>query len=244
MGTVFKNGKLYIVDLFNGHEYVDLGLPSGNLWGTKNIGANDPEDYGSYFAWGEVTIKSTYTKDNYIHGVYPNIKKYCSDSDQGTIDNKFILDLEDDVANKSLGGQWSIPTIADYEELKDYCIFEVINTIYNGSTNVCYKVTGPNGNYILFPLGGYKNESGVGIDINKYGDYWTCEKATDSFSDSFSAQFDKENQREFITGSSRWLGLRVRGIIHINKPIPENALYDDNGNILYDDNGNILLLDI
>ena len=34
------------------HEYVDLGLPSGTLWATRNVGADKPEDIGDYFAWG------------------------------------------------------------------------------------------------------------------------------------------------------------------------------------------------
>ena len=74
----------------NGHEYVDLGLPSGTLWATCNVGANKPEEYGDYFAWGETEPKSTYTKANYkwfSNGDDHNITKYNYDSSYGIVDN-------------------------------------------------------------------------------------------------------------------------------------------------------------
>ena len=50
----------------NGHDYVDLGLPSGLKWATCNVGASKPEDYGNYYAWGETTTKSEYTEENSV----------------------------------------------------------------------------------------------------------------------------------------------------------------------------------
>ena len=47
------------------HEYVDLGLPSGTLWATCNVGADKPEDFGDYFAWGETTPKDAYDEESY-----------------------------------------------------------------------------------------------------------------------------------------------------------------------------------
>lgn len=87
----------------NGHEWVDLGLPSGTLWATCNVGANKPEDYGDYFAWGETTTKSTYNWDTYIYANGPinKLTKYCNNAnyaDNGFTDNLTTLQGRDDPA--------------------------------------------------------------------------------------------------------------------------------------------------
>ena len=102
----------------NGHEYVDLGLPSGTLWATCNVGATTPEGYGNHYAWGETEPKSEYTKENYKYvkaytkdfddKTYYAFTKYCYNSDygyNGFVDNKTVLDPEDDVAHVKWGGQ-------------------------------------------------------------------------------------------------------------------------------------------
>ena len=81
----------------NGHEYVDLGLPSGTLWATCNVGASKPEEYGDYFAWGETQPKSNYHWNTYkwCRGSYDTQTKYCTDTDSyycGTVDNKTQLE--------------------------------------------------------------------------------------------------------------------------------------------------------
>ena len=87
------------------HEYVDLGLPSGTLWATCNVGATAPEEYGDYFAWGETTGynsgKTTFNWSTYkyCNGDYDKLTKYCNKSSSGTVDNKTTLDPEDDVAH-------------------------------------------------------------------------------------------------------------------------------------------------
>ena len=68
------------------HEWVDLGLPSGTLWATCNIGANRPEEYGDYFAWGEVSPKKAYSHDNY---------KWSDYSKYNETDNKTELEPEE-----------------------------------------------------------------------------------------------------------------------------------------------------
>ncbi|MCQ2315083.1 MAG: hypothetical protein MJZ85_00135 [Bacteroidales bacterium] len=77
-----------------GHGYVDLGLPSGTLWATCNVGADKPEDYGGYFAWGETKKKTEYSWNPYkwCNGSYNTLTKYCTHSDCGTVDNKTVLD--------------------------------------------------------------------------------------------------------------------------------------------------------
>ena len=105
----------------NGHEYVDLGLPSGTLWATCNIGASKPEDYGNYFAWGETSIKSTYNWSTYQYckGNGSTITKYCNNSvygNNGFIDNLTTLQSGDDAAT-AWGSGWLTPTKTQWDEL-------------------------------------------------------------------------------------------------------------------------------
>ena len=84
-----------------GHEYVDLGLPSGLQWATCNVGATTPEGYGNYYAWGETEPKETYSWATYkwCDGESDSQTKYCTNSAYGTVDSKKVLDPEDDVAH-------------------------------------------------------------------------------------------------------------------------------------------------
>ena len=95
----------------NGHEYVDLGLPSGALWATCNIGSTNPEDIGDYFAFGEVAPKEQYTQNNYIYYSSGTYTKYNS------TDNLSKLEPQDDAANYNWGGDWYMPTRDQMMEL-------------------------------------------------------------------------------------------------------------------------------
>ena len=100
---------------YNGHEYVDLGLPSGLKWATCNVGASSPEVYGGYYAWGETEEKSSYSWSTYkwCNGSYDTMTKYCTSSSYGTVDNKTTLDPQDDVAHVKWGGRWRMPTLEE-----------------------------------------------------------------------------------------------------------------------------------
>ena len=105
-----------IYDPYNGYEYIDLGLSSGTLWAKMNVGAESETDYGLYFAWGEIqgyTDASTkaFSWDDYKYGTSDNITKY------NTTDGKTMLDLEDDAAHVSMGGDWHMPNGAQCIEL-------------------------------------------------------------------------------------------------------------------------------
>ena len=103
-------------------EYVDFGLPSGNLWAKCNIGASSPDDAGLYFQWGDI---NGYTKeeieagkkefnfynDDYKFRARGNFTKY------NETDGKTVLDLEDDAAHILLGDEWRMPTTEDFVEL-------------------------------------------------------------------------------------------------------------------------------
>ena len=94
------------------HEWVDLGLTSGTLWATCNVGATAPEDYGDYFAWGETEPKEDYSWSTYkwCNGSYKTQTKYCTNSKYGTVDDKTELEPEDDAAFVNWGSTWRMPT--------------------------------------------------------------------------------------------------------------------------------------
>ena len=144
------------------HGYVDLGLPSGLKWATCNVGANAPEDYGYYFAWGEVEPKITYNWDTYKYYDDSNLTKYTSN------DSKTVLDPEDDVATVNWGGAWRMPTKAEQDELRNNCTWDWITQ--NGVNG--YKVTGPNGNSIFLPAAGSMHVGGLDAD-GSWGYYWS-----------------------------------------------------------------------
>jgi hypothetical protein len=138
---------------------VDLGLPSGTLWADRNIGADSPEGYGDYFAWGETRPKSTYSWSTYKYckGSYNTLTKYCTDSSCGTVDNKTVLEPSDDAATANWGSNWRMPTHAEQEELIEKCTWTW--TTRNGVNG--YKVTGPNGNSIFLPAAGFRYDGSV-----------------------------------------------------------------------------------
>ena len=137
------------------HDYVDLGLPSGTLWATCNVGANSPEDYGDYFAWGETEPKDVYDLTTYkwfslLSGGY--YTKYCTNSIYGPVDYKTELDLADDAAYVNWGSLWRMPSHAQIRELCDNCSWTW--TTRNGVKG--QSVGGPNGNTMFLPAAGYR----------------------------------------------------------------------------------------
>ena len=160
------------------HEWVDLGLPSGTLWATCNVGATAPEEYGDYFAWGETEPKDYYDWSTYkwCNGDWNTMTKYCTNSSygyNGFMDGKTELDPEDDAAYVNWGSSWRMPTMDQLLELRDNCNRTL--TQFNGVNG--YLVTGPNGNTLFLPAAGYRwNESLYGA--GSYGYYWS--RALDS----------------------------------------------------------------
>ena len=137
----------------NGHNYVDLGLPSGLKWATCNVGASSSEEYGDYYAWGEIAIKITYTETN------------CTSYDIAI--NNISGNVQYDVARNKWSGLWRIPTETEMRELKDECTWEWV--VKNGIRG--YDVIGPNGNSIFLPAAGYYD--GTSLDyVDTYGEYW------------------------------------------------------------------------
>ena len=157
------------------HEWVDLGLPSGTLWATCNVGANSPEEYGDYFAWGETEPKDYYATDwsdyKWCNGDYNQLTKYCVRSDygyNGFVDNKKELDPEDDAAYVNWGPSWRMPTTEQQCELYENCSSDW--TTQNGVNGRLF--TGPNGNTMFLPAAGYRWCASL-YDAGSWGYYWS-----------------------------------------------------------------------
>ncbi|MCQ2306662.1 MAG: TIR domain-containing protein [Bacteroidales bacterium] len=153
-----------------GHEYVDLGLPSGTLWATCNVGANRPEDYGNYYAWGETNTKNNYIWSTYkwCRGSKDSQTKYNTQSSFGTVDNRTVLEMSDDAAHVSWGAGWRMPTKEEWKELNDKCTRTW--TTQGGKNG--YRVTGPNGKSIFLPAAGLRNVTSLN-DAGSFGYYWS-----------------------------------------------------------------------
>ena len=155
------------------HEYVDLGLPSGTLWATCNIGASTPEGYGDYFAWGETQPKEEYGWSIYQHcnGSETTLTKYCSNSDygyNGFTDNLTTLLPEDDAATATWGEDWRMPTKAEWQEL--YNNTTCTWTTQNGVAGRLFTAT--NGNSIFLPAAGFRYVSSA-YEAGNNGYYWS-----------------------------------------------------------------------
>lgn len=190
---------------------VDLGLSV--KWANCNVGANSPEEAGGYYSWGEIEEKTNYDHSTYKWSAntdWANWKmaKYCVNSNYGTIDNKAVLDLDDDAANVISGVRWRMPTFAEFQELLDNCTWEW--TSVNGVNG--YKVSG-NGNHIFFPASGcrYYDEEEVRY-LGEGASYWSstlnaeCNDCADVFS------FYPQDEYLGFDRVSRYPGLTIRPV--------------------------------
>ena len=190
-------------------EAVDLGLPSGVKWAAFNVGATKPEEYGGYYAWGETEEKSDYSWSTYkwCKGSETSMTKYCTDSSYGTVDNKTVLDLEDDVAHVNWGGSWRMPTRAEQDELRENCVW--IWTTLNGVNG--YKVISKtNGNSIFLPAAGYRNGSEVHYR-DSYGYCWSSSLYGSNSNTAYYLNFSSDGLNYF-NGGFRFYGRSVRPV--------------------------------
>ena len=167
------NGDEGLVNELNGHEYVDLGLPSGTLWASCNLGASAPEDFGDYIAWGETAPKEIYDWKCYKYGrLFQDryeLNKYCTDSLYGLdgfVDGRVLLEPNDDVVQVCWGEGWRMPAVEEWEEL-------LLNT--TGTWTVQNDVNGwlftaSNGNSLFLPAAGcwWDADFNAGIGL-----YWS-----------------------------------------------------------------------
>ena len=182
----------------NVHEYVDLGLPSGLKWATCNVGATTPEEYGDYFAWGEVEPKTTYNLDTYKYYDGSNFTKY-------TGSDKTVLDPEDDAAQVNWGGAWRMPTKAEQDELRNNCTWDW--TTQNGVKG--YKVTGPNGNSIFLPAAGGMYDGRL-VGTGLFGFYWSSSLHAVNPSSAYLVSFISDYVDWY--NDNRYYGMSVRPV--------------------------------
>lgn len=148
---------------------IDLGLSI--KWGSFNLGASKPEEYGEYFAWGETKAKDSYTWETYTlsNGTKSTLTKYNSKKSSGTVDNKVILEANDDAAHVLLGGTWRMPSVEELQELITQCSWEW--TSKNGTAGYLVK-SKVNGNSIFLPAAGnYDGASLYSAESRCF--YWT-----------------------------------------------------------------------
>ena len=200
-----RNITLYAIWSETPGYAVDLGLSV--KWATCNVGAAYPQEFGDFFAWGEISPKNTYTWDNYKWGSEYNLTKYCYHSQWGRVDNIRILESIDDVAIVEWGDDWRMPTDAEMQELINNCnwTWTTIGGI-NG-----YEVTSKsNGNSIFLPAAGYY------WDNNRYNvrdccSYWSSSIHPDDPNEAYYLNYTRHN-RNWVLGEDHFKGKPIRPV--------------------------------
>jgi len=210
-GTVYGN-QLSFTTTNVEYVYVDLGLPSGLLWATCNVGADNPEDYGDYFAWGETQPKDTYNWETYQYsngGFFieegefePYLTKYCTNAScgyNGFTDNLTTLLPEDDAATANWGPSWRMPTKEEWQELFGNTTVTWIQQ--NGVNGRLF--TAANGNSLFLPAANYAGSIGF---------YWSSSLNTGfSNSNAWCLYFDSGHTS--VTRNPRAIGFSVRPVL-------------------------------
>ena len=194
------DASVKISGTINGHEWVDLGLSV--KWATCNVGASSPCDYGSSLAWGETRPKRKYewTTYNWCNRSSSKLTKYNTDSSVGTVDNKAKLELSDDAAHSNWGGNWRMPTDAEWTELLANCAWTW--TTQNG-TYGCIMTSKINGNSIFLPA--------VVDRFGSRGYYWSSTLYTDLPRSAYSMYFSSDGVAR--TTRFRQNGQSIRPVI-------------------------------
>lgn len=188
-------------------DYVDLGLSV--KWATCNVGANNPEEYGNHYAWGEIIPKNIYNWETYkwCNGTDKSLIKYSINSTYGTVDNKTVLEPEDDVAAVNWGGAWRIPTNDEWTELRTKCTWTW--TTRNGVKDYMVK-SNINGNSIFLPAAGYRARVDL-YDAGYYGGYWSSSLYSGSPINAWGVDFFSVNVYRYSL--YRYCGQSVRPVI-------------------------------
>lgn len=195
----------------NGHEYVDLGLPSGTLWATCNLGADTPEGYGKYFQWADL---QGYTKEEIEGGAknfgwpapyaqnYDNLQKYTGQ------DGLAELELSDDAAHNSMGGSWRMPSEKQIRELIKYTNNEW--TTENGVNGYKFTSKADSSKSIFIPASGYADGGSIN-GIESYGCLWSRSVRSQYPDSAYYLAFNSGSV--YRSDSGRCFGYSVRGIL-------------------------------
>lgn len=205
--TISKNMTLYAQ--WSNHAYINLGLPSGTLWAETNLGAENPEDYGDYYAWGETSHKMTYNWNTYkyYNENSHTLTKYCSNTqygDNGYSDTLTTLETSDDAATANWGNAWRMPTYDEMNELLNNC---TVNLITRNGTNG-FLFTGHNGNSIFLPITDGRQDSAP----YSGSAYWSSTLRMDHPLIAWTLQNLSEC---YVIATDRYYGLSVRPVCNL-----------------------------
>lgn len=203
--------------------YVDLGLPSGNLWAECNLGASAPEAYGDYYAWGEVEPKQVYT--------YPNHKWYKEGAPSlgftkyNNEDGKLMLEDEDDAVIQKLGNGWRTPTLADFRELTNQKYTTIEKTTLNGVAG--YQITSKrNKKSIFIPFAGFRNDKPQTREISSSESVAICmtnqRRIDDQVFNCWTFAFEQDRIRRY--GKRRPDGISIRPVKGPGVPVPNDCV--------------------
>ena len=204
-------------------EYVDLGLPSGNLWAKCNLGASAPEAFGDYYAWGEVEPKQVYTNSN--HKWYKEGAPSLGFTKYNNEDGKLSLEDEDDAVIQKLGNGWRTPTLADFRELTNQKLTTIKKTTLNGVAG--YQITSKkNGKSIFIPFAGFKNDKPQTREISSSEEVAICmtnqRRIDDQVFNCWTFAFEQDRIRRY--GKRRYDGISIRPVKGPGVPVPNNCV--------------------
>ena len=204
-------------------EYVDLGLPSGNLWAKCNLGASSPEQYGDYYAWGEVEPKQVYTNSN--HKWYKEGAPSLGFTKYNNEDGKLSLENEDDAVIQKLGNGWRTPTLADFRELTNQKYTTIKKTTLNGVAG--YQITSKkNKKSIFIPFAGFKNDKPQTREISSSEEVAICmtnqRRIDNQVFNCWTFAFEQDRIRRY--GKRRYDGISIRPVKGPGVPIPNDCV--------------------
>ena len=188
---------------------VDLGLPSGLKWAPCNVGANKPEEYGNYYAWGEIKPKASYLWKNYELGAYDYVygNDYSKLTKYNPTDGLTTLEAADDAATANWGDAWRMPTDGEWKELLENCTWTY--TTQNGVRGC--EVKGANGNSIFLPAAGTYNKGEDNRSKGDFGYYWSSSLAAPAIR-AWSLQYTDAQTEYYTTDIDRFQGSSVRPV--------------------------------
>lgn len=214
-----------VVTVTSQTEYVDLGLSV--KWATCNLGATKPEGYGLYYQWGDTKGYGSDTSDGkyfywndgagnvtykWCNGSYDSLTKYNTISSYGTVDNKTVLDMEDDAARDALGGNWRMPTDAEWTELRENCTWTWTSN-YNDTGVAGMIVTSKKSGYtnksIFLPAAGFRSSDRL-LNAGSFGFFWLSSLYTDFPNNAWLVYFDSDYVYRF--SYNRFIGQSVRPV--------------------------------
>ena len=203
--------------------YVDLGLPSGNLWAECNLGASSPEAYGDYYAWGEVEPKQVYTNSN--HKWYKEGAPSLGFTKYNNEDGKLSLEDEDDAVIQKLGNGWRTPTLADFRELTNQKYTTIEKTTLNGVAG--YKITSKkNKKSIFIPFAGFKNDKPQTREISSSESVAICmtnqRRIDNQVFNCWTFAFEQDRIRRY--GKRRYDGISIRPVKGPGVPVPNDCV--------------------